>query len=678
MKKLLCLLVALCLVGSVRADLVITNGDFEEGGLTANQNDVLSWFDSAGNSDNTGTDQWWSGSWYGPGVSPTGTSGVGFSAWNSPWIFQNIGVNDLGRTDLEVTLTIGSFTDAAQARDLEVLVEIYQPGSGFVPEEAVDIADSYTALDSFSITGTGLEAGDTVTDSGTLDLSGANATDAIYLRISNPKAIEDNSSDNQSWVGVDNVSIPSSVNVVAPVNDPSGTIPVPVTQTLEWNVVMDGIEYVDIYLADATEPNLSNDPGTKVLDYAPVATTTFTPSNLEYSTQYYWKVVMYKPDGNGGYMSGSGPVWSFLTVDEQPTIGVVEPVITVVEAGEPAIIKSIGVNVNDYQWYKVGDSAPLLNGDDYDGVTTDTLTVKNVQVTDEGYFYCVGTNSVGTASNEETGTGRVMVRRMVNHYKMDITSTDGKSVPNEVAGSPAMELVSDDEVVVGYPVLDTDVVDPVLGSSLNIVNLAENDPNGQYGQLPAGDINLADMTVSVWVKWTGTGSYQRIFDFGNSTSEYMYLATNVSNRMRFGITTVGGADEEDVLTSDAALSTDTWTFVTLTLSGDTGKLYVNGELEDTNTSMPIDPIDFKPANNYFGKSQWADPFFNGFIDDVKIYNYARTTEEVAHDYLDVIGGWVCNNEVDALPYDYNDDCEVNVADFAVFAATWLDSNRIYE
>jgi hypothetical protein len=94
--------------------------------------------------------------------------------------------------------------------------------------------------------------------------------------------------------------------------------------------------------------------------------------------------------------------------------------------------------------------------------------------------------------------------------------------------------------------------------------------------------------------------------------------------------------------------------------------------------MTINPIDFKPTLNYIGKSQFAvDPYFNGRIDDLKIYNYARTVEEVAQDYLAVRGEWICDQSLPALTYDFDGNCRVDLSDFAIFASEWLQSNRIY-
>jgi hypothetical protein len=61
-----------------------------------------------------------------------------------------------------------------------------------------------------------------------------------------------------------------------------------------------------------------------------------------------------------------------------------------------------------------------------------------------------------------------------------------------------------------------------------------------------------------------------------------------------------------------------------------------------------------------------------------MYSYPKTTVEIAQSYLAVSGAdWVCNNELYDLQYDFDGNCRVDLADFAIFAGTWLNSNRIY-
>jgi hypothetical protein len=145
--------------------------------------------------------------------------------------------------------------------------------------------------------------------------------------------------------------------------------------------------------------------------------------------------------------------------------------------------------------------------------------------------------------------------------------------------------------------------------------------------LPAGVINTADVTIAAWVYWNGGSLWQRIFDFGNDTTQYIFLAPNTaSSTLRFTIKN-GGA-EQYVQTSQ--LATAAWVHVAASLSSNTGKLYVNGVLAATNTAMTINPTDFNPVINYIGDSQYsADPFFNGRIDDFRIYNCALSDAQVA-------------------------------------------------
>lgn len=153
--------------------------------------------------------------------------------------------------------------------------------------------------------------------------------------------------------------------------------------------------------------------------------------------------------------------------------------------------------------------------------------------------------------------------------------------------------------------------------------------NTTYAQLPYAIGNLDKLTITGWIKWDGTTTWQRIFDFGNGTDQYMFLTPNSGSSMRFVLK--NGGDEQ--ITETDKLTKGEWTYVSVTLDGNTARIYVNGEQKAENTTISIKPSDFAPIMNYLGRSQFeSDPLFQGSIANLQIYNYALTAEEIKNLY----------------------------------------------
>ncbi|TAK97922.1 MAG: hypothetical protein EPO07_12545, partial [Verrucomicrobia bacterium] len=163
--------------------------------------------------------------------------------------------------------------------------------------------------------------------------------------------------------------------------------------------------------------------------------------------------------------------------------------------------------------------------------------------------------------------------------------------------------------------------------------------NGVHGQaivfdgantvvtLPPNIASSNAFTFAAWIKWDGGANWQRIFDFGNSTTHYMFLTPNAGgSNLRFAIK--NGGTEQTVQTS--TLASGSWQHVAVTLSGTTAKIYVNGTLAAQNTGMSILPSAFSPRVNFLGKSQfYADPMFSGAMDDVLITDTALSAAQIA-------------------------------------------------
>ena len=150
----------------------------------------------------------------------------------------------------------------------------------------------------------------------------------------------------------------------------------------------------------------------------------------------------------------------------------------------------------------------------------------------------------------------------------------------------------------------------------------------RYVQLPYEVANSEALTVAMWVKSTSVAAWQRLFDFGHDTEHYMFLTPNNSytSVMRFAIKNGGS---EQTVDCKAKLPTSQWKHVAVTIGDGSVCIYQDGELVGSSTGITIKPCDIHPVLNYLGRSMFAsDPYFAGQLDDVRIYNFALTADEV--------------------------------------------------
>ena len=188
------------------------------------------------------------------------------------------------------------------------------------------------------------------------------------------------------------------------------------------------------------------------------------------------------------------------------------------------------------------------------------------------------------------------------------------------------------------------------------------DGAGDYVDLPIGSLisSLTDSTFATWVNWSGTGGVgQRVFDFGTGTNVNMFLTpTNDGGRMRFAITT-GGAGAEDQTTAMAPLATG-WHHVAVTIDAvsQTHTLYFDGEVAARRTAARYTPSSLgSTTQNWLGRSQYPDPYFNGSLDDFRIYRRAMSDAEMAQlsqtevSDANLVGWWKLDETTGAVAHD---------------------------
>jgi hypothetical protein len=191
----------------------IVNGDFETGLTLVDENkpDVTDWYDNS-------TANFWENAWQSNAswITPNGTAIVVFCAWNTAegdplagsYLYQSIGAS-AGEASIDLSFDWGHPDDTGVGRHDGLTVSVWASDGTFVAADLVDVAGAagVTLLDSASYdhvrVGDAGTHGEIWNQTVTLDLSGANAGDEIFLRFNNylPEAGAD------PWPVLDNVQI---------------------------------------------------------------------------------------------------------------------------------------------------------------------------------------------------------------------------------------------------------------------------------------------------------------------------------------------------------------------------------------------------------------------------------------------------------------------------------------
>ena len=683
MRRILFILSFLCMVSMVSA-LEITNGDFEEGDTGW---DVPSWYETDPPSPDNAK-----GPWVYQGSAAVNDTQVLFMPQAQGYCYQYIGDAD-GTHSIDISFEWAPSHGTGGGGDVGISFMILESDGTFVPGEETDVynATGITVLDEVSQVQTVDISDGPIYETWTLDLTGATPGNELYFRIYNTT---------EEYMSIDNITmVPSPIANQLPAKDDTD---IPVAHTASENslvfTVVDPngvIGAVDVLFGLENEPNLSLKSEYKIVDDLPVSQgnqyTVTHDNDLDNDRDYYWRVIAYDPNGMEMDLVYTGPVWSFHTVSITPHVSAVNPAYLAIDPEQDAVFSVTSANVDTYQWYKDEDpdpDTPLYDTNPKYTIVSDsvagtsTLTVHDVESADEGFYYCVGADSEMNTDTSDP-TGKLVVKDLKSYYPFDSTYDDGGNTmtPDIVGGYDA-------QLMGGANVTDTD---PIGGTK----SLLLNNPGGsqtQFAQIASSAVaDYENITISVWVKPTTLEAWTRVLEFGENSTNYAALIVpykDYSVRLQCQFDSEDEVELDGVLNEDIA--TDEWLFVTFTIDeSDKGRMYVNGEYgydsEVDNSGekgLHNNLTDLNKVYNLIGKSfvDTSSANFNGLIDDLKIYNYARTSEQIAQDYLAVRTDieFICNRETyDLQAYDFNSDCQIDLSDFAEIASRWLNSHRIY-
>lgn len=222
-------------------------------------------------------------------------------------------------------------------------------------------------------------------------------------------------------------------------------------------------------------------------------------------------------------------------------------------------------------------------------------------------FVSTGGGTLTLSGSEDQDIGSANLPAPVAHWKLD-----------ETDGTTAYDSAGSYDGTMEGGLAGTDTVNGMRGTALQF------DGVGDY--IDCGDILDAPATYTLACWYKGTGTSGAITGKWIADTGYL-LYLNASGIVQFH------TNGNSTCRSTSAINDGVWHHVSATFNTDssgTGKIYIDGVLEDTVTS--VGAASASAAKFGIGNYDSDTAFLVGSIDDVRIYDSALTAEQISRIY----------------------------------------------
>ncbi len=136
-----------------------------------------------------------------------------------------------------------------------------------------------------------------------------------------------------------------------------------------------------------------------------------------------------------------------------------------------------------------------------------------------------------------------------------------------------------------------------------------------------------DLTLSAWVKPKSFSTAGSVINSGyNNPYGYFFFVKSSSGLVELQLSGPGS-----ISTSQNAVTLNDWSMITVTRSSSTCTIYING-IYDKATNCGSAAITYSAKSIMIGDEETSANSFSGQIDDVRVYNYALTAEQIRQLY----------------------------------------------
>jgi hypothetical protein len=277
------------------------------------------------------------------------------------------------------------------------------------------------------------------------------------------------------------------------------------------------------------------------------------------------------------------------------------------------------------QWYRNGVAIP--------GAVTPTLTVNNISAADNNASFTLRATNVvnGTevAITSNPAILTVVSPTVTLRHRYSFNEASGETVADSVGNANGTVMNAGGTFGDGQLSLDG------LGGYVDL-------PNGIVSALGS------NATFEVWITHRDADNvWARIFDFGTSLGgedvqdeglDFLFLVARTGDGIpMFEANLTNSGPVAQLMPAPPGWipgNEETHIAVTWSASGNTARMYINGVLVATRptVSRSLTELTGLDVNNWLGRSQWPDAYWDGSYNEVRLYSGAMTPSQVASSF----------------------------------------------
>lgn len=163
-------------------------------------------------------------------------------------------------------------------------------------------------------------------------------------------------------------------------------------------------------------------------------------------------------------------------------------------------------------------------------------------------------------------------------------------------------------------------------------NAIDFDGTNDYVQRAMQNLNGSDeASMSVWFKSIEASEDQGVMGWlDNSWKPQFLINRRADNLIRFRVSSFISDKETD---SISTVNANEWVYVVVVIKASQYQaIYINGNLDINDTTDIVDAVYTQNSDFYIGRMGEKDYYFNGSIDEVRIWSEARTPAQILASY----------------------------------------------